>query len=349
MIIYIIVYLILILSCIGDFSKLNQRNFLLHCIACFMIIFIGFRRESGADSIIYIDLFKYNTDTLWNWEGKEKGYAEYGFYYLSVLLKSIFNNIDFYFTVISCLTISFLIKSLKEFSIYPILGFCVYYSRFLIIRDMNQIRQALAMVIIIYAFKYLLNNKKNIFIWTVILCTFIHYSSIIVLPFIFFYDKIIDNKKITLILLSSAFIGVAGSILIKKILIASGYGIFLSYVNTQNLGILNPVLIYQLFICALFIYFEPILKEKQKGYNIIKNAYLYSTLLLLLTCNLGEVGGRLATIFATCEIFIIPALVNTIKPRIGGYIIYLLLIILLFAMNYYKLSTNPDSWQYIQL
>ena len=94
------------------------------------------------------------------------------------------------------------------------------------------------------------------------------------------------------------------------------------------------------------MHFEPILKDRQKGYYIIRNAYLYSTVLLLLTCNMGEIGGRLATIFATCEIFILPALSTTIRPYLGGYIAYLLLAVLLFSMNYFKLLQAVSSWEY---
>lgn len=59
----------------------------LYFIGLAMILFIGCRRESGADSINYINFFKYQTDTIQNWTNVEKGYSEYGFYYLSVLIK----------------------------------------------------------------------------------------------------------------------------------------------------------------------------------------------------------------------------------------------------------------------
>lgn len=346
MLIYIGIYILILLFLIADFSLENQKNKVLNILAIIMVLFIGLRGDSGADSPVYIDFFNYNTDTIWNWKGVEKGYAEYGFYYLSVILKSIWNNIDFYFTSISALTIFFLIRSLKEFSIYPILGFCVYYSRFLIIRDMNQIRQALAMVIIIYAFKLLISHRKKAFTYVILSMTFIHYSSIIVLPFIWLYNRRPNLKQICGLLSLSLVIGLISSVVLKQLLISTGNIIFLRYVNTANLGLLNPVLIFQLVICFLFSYFEPLLRDKQKGYYLIRNAYLYSTILLLLTCNMGEIGGRLATIFATCEIFILPALTTTILPRLGGYSLYVLLATLLFAINYVKLLQAAALWEY---
>ena len=233
------------------------------------------------------------------------------------------------------------------FYLTPILGFCVYYSRFLIIRDMNQIRQALAMVVIIYAFKLLLSHKKKAFACVILCMIFIHYSSIIVLPFIWLYDKRPNLKQTIAILGISLVAGLIGSIVFKKILIATGYIVFLRYIDTANLGLLNPVLIFQLGICFLFCYFEPILKDRQKGYYIIRNAYLYSTVLLLLTCNMGEIGRTTGLPYLLpVRFFILPALSTTIRPYLGGYIAYLLLAVLLFSMNYFKLLQAVSSWEY---
>lgn len=346
MYIYPLILFLLSTLLFADFCKIHQRNFILSTIAVCMVLFIGLRGENGVDSINYIEFFENHTDTLWDWKNEEKGYAEYGFYFLSIILKSIWNNINFYFLSISTITMYFLVKSLKGFSLYPILGFCAYYSRFLIIRDMNQIRQALAMAIIIYALKYLLQDKKRIFLFFIIGATLMHYSSIIVIPFLFLYKYKLSLKQLIIILFTSLILGIIGGLLLKIILIQTGLVIFLRYINTENLGFTNPVLIYQVILCIMFFYYEPILNKQQKGYYIIRNAYLYSTILILLTCNLGEIGGRLATIFATCEIFIIPALSIVVKPRICGYLICWIITVLLFFLNFQKLLLVPEYWNY---
>lgn len=333
-------------SSIGDFLKRNQRLFFCIVVCCIMILFVGLRGKVGADSQNYITFFNEHTDTIWNWKNVGKGYAEYGFYYLSVLLKSIWNNADFYFLSISFLTIIFLVKSLYRYSLYPLLGFCVYYSRFLISRDMNQIRQALAVVILIYGLHYLIIHRKRIFIFYLFVSAMIHYSSLAILPFVWLYNRKISLKCCVWLLIWSGIGGIVGGTLIKSVLTSTGNVLMLTYVNTENLGISNPVVLYQVILCILFFYYEPLLYEKQKGYYVIRNAYLYSIVLLLLTCNLGEIGGRLATIFATCEIFIIPALVYAVKPRFCGYLICLSVTTLLFALNYQKFLEFPEVWSY---
>lgn len=344
--VYILIYSILIFILVADFTQARQRVLTLFLIGFIMTLFIGLRGTTGADSRGYITFFNEQTDTIWDWKNVEKGYAEYGFYYLSVLLKSIWDNVDFYFWCISCLTITFLVKSLRKYCLYPLLGFCVYYSRFLMLRDMNQIRQALAVMIVIYGLHYLIIQKRKIFIFLLFVSTMIHYSSFIILPFAWLYDKKVTLKHCIWVLVLSGIFGVVGGMLIKSVLVATGNVIILTYVNTENLGIANPVIFFQVILCFLFFYYEPLLHEKQKGYYVIRNAYLYSVVLLLLTCNLGEVGGRLATIFATCEIFIIPALTLAVKPRFCGYFISLMVCIFLFALNYQKLLALPEVWTY---
>lgn len=315
-------------------------------IGCIMILFVGLRGNTGADSTVYIAFFNDQTDTIWNWQGLEKGYAEMGFYYLSVLLKSIWNNVDFYFLCISYLTIVLLISSLRKYCLYPILGFCVYYSRFLIIRDMNQIRQALAIVIILYAIRFLVEQNRKHFFFLLIVSSLIHYSSIVIFPFLWLYDKKINLRHCILLLIACGVCGVAGGTVIKYFLVSTGNIIALTYINTNNLGLNNPVVLYQVILCILFFYYEPLLRTRQNGYYVIRNAYLYSVVLLLLTCNLGEIGGRLATIFATCEIFIVPALAFAVKPRVCGYFICWAICAFLFALNYQKLLSLPEVWSY---
>lgn len=344
MTIYIILYVLLLCSSIADFSIKRQRDIVLMVWAVILVLFIGFRGTTGTDTGTYISFFDYYTNTIDDWKTIDKQYAEYGFYFLSVLLKSILDNTDFYFLVVSILTFSFLIPALRSMSIYPIMGLIVYFSRFMLIRDMNQIRQALAIVIIIFALKYLGQHRRKIFIGLLLLATCFHYSSIIILPFIFLYRIDLTTKKAAKLFALSCIASIVIGKSLKMALTATDNVVLLTYVNTENLGLLNPVIIFQVGIFFLFSYYGNLIEKFQPYYSTIRNAYFYSLILLVLTSELGEIGGRLATIFATCEIFIIPALVKTMKPNYCGYVVFCLLAIFLFYMNFSKL--DPYFWNY---
>lgn len=347
MTIYIILYILLLCSAIADFSIKKQRNIILLVWSVILVLFIGFRGTTGADTGNYINFFENYTNTFYEWRTIDKQYAEYGFYFLSVLLKTIIDNTDFYFLAISVLTFSFLIPSLFKMSIYPIMGLIVYFSRFMIIRDMNQIRQALAIVIIVFALKYLGENKKKVFLWLLLLAICFHHSSIIILPFIFLYKINLTTKKAAWLFITSCTASVILGKAIKLALMATDNVVLLTYVDTKNLGLANPVIIFQTVLFFLYSYYGKLLNNIQPYYRTIRNAYFYSLILLVLTSGLGEIGGRLGTIFATCEIFIIPALVKIVKPNYLGYIIFCLLAVFLFYMNFNKLE--PYLWNYFDL
>lgn len=344
--IYIAIYILLLIFSLFDFVDTKRRVVVLYWITSLMILFVGLRGESGIDSRTYIQFFNENTDTIWNWNGLEKQYAEYGFYYLSVLIKSICNNVDFYFLTIACLTLPFLVKTLRSYSLLPVFGFCIYFIRFLPYRDMNQIRQGLAILIVVYALKYLINGDNRKYILLTFLAATFHYSIIAVLPFVFLYKKVISYKKVFWILIFSGVAGLVIGVILKKVLISTGMQLFLAYIDTDNLGIANPMIYYQCTWCLFFFYFEQRLANVQKGYYVFRNAYLYSTIILLLTCNLGVIGGRLSTIFATCEVVIIPALIYSIRPRLVMYLGLVVTMSMFFYLNYLKMLEEASGWIY---
>lgn len=343
--IYIVICVLLLLFSLFDFYDGKQRIVLLYLLAFLMVLFIGLRGECGTDSLNYITYFKDSTDSLWNWKGVEKEYAEYGFYFLSVLIKSVFDNVHFYFIVISLLTISLLVSSLKRLCLLPIFGFCIYFMRFLLARDMNQIRQALAIMVVIYALRFIINGNIRKFFLVILLATTIHYSIIIVFPFVLLYKLRLSFKKACSLLIFSGIIGWLLGISVKALLLSTNLSLILNYVGDEDLGLHNPVIYYQVSLCLFFFYFEKKLSAIQEGYFIIRNAYLYSTIILLLTCNLGVIGGRLATIFATCEIFIIPSLIYVVHPKRYAYAGLIVLMSIFFFLNYVKLM-EVGTWEY---
>ena len=349
MYVYPIIYFCLILISWIDFAKKSDRIAYIYLIGIFLLLFAGFRGSSGTDSLNYINFFNDSTDTIWNWRDLNRRYSEIGFYYLSVILKSVTYDINFYFLFISFISMLPLLKSLSALSIYPILGFIVYFARFFPLRNMNQIRAALAIAIVMYAIKFLAENKPKKYILLTLLAMTFHYSMIIALFFGFIYKLKISFRLAVFLLLASAVVGINAKAIVPILLAfraTSTVGLGLGYLTYENLGINNPVIYYQILLCLPFFYFEKRLSSIQKGYYIIRNAYLFSTMILLLTANMGVIGGRLATLFATCEIFIVPALVFTIRPRLVGYVAMVLLLSVIFYFNFDKMLTEYSLWEY---
>lgn len=164
MLIYPIIFFVMLSFSVADFGRKKKIELLYFAIS-FLILFVGFRDSCGVDSQNYIDYFNNFTDSITNWQGKEKQYKEFGFYYLSVIIKTIWNNIDFYFLIIAWATLGIYLKTIKKWSLYPILSLCVYYARFMILREMNQIRAGLAISIILFSLFYLVNGDRRKYVF----------------------------------------------------------------------------------------------------------------------------------------------------------------------------------------
>lgn len=340
---YIIIFLIIIILSIADRLGRNLRYLLMTFILVGLVLFVSGRGTAGGDSRNY----------LWGWELTSTlhdddwsrnpmiAYSEPGYYAFTVILKSINDSPFFYFAVLSTISLTFLFKSLKIYSIYPLMGLSVYMSRYFILRDFNQIRAAAAIALIVYATKYIdqRNTLKFLQFWLISLL--LHTSMIIVLPF-YWLNRFRPTRKQIYILLAAFFcISIVTNEVLKALFdyISQVTGALSSYtgegVYVEGGGMLNPMIYFHIVLLIFFVAAEDYLKNKQLYYYTVRNGYLFSTILLMLFSSLLVIGARLSTVFATYDIFIIPALISILNTRyrvIAIPILYILLT-LIYLMN----------------
>lgn len=244
------------------------------------------------------------------------GYGEGGFVLITKLIKIITCDAHIYFLVISSLTFLILYKFLSRYGLYPIIGIYIYIGRFMIFRNMAQIRAALALTIILLAFRYA--HSRNFFKYSliIVIASSFHISALIALPFYFINTYRFSTRQIMIYLGVAALFALFCQTILTGVVqyISAQYGIGQAYVGgtskyTAGLGLLNPVIYYQSAILLLYSYFSPKLENKVKYYNTIKNGYFMSTLLLISLSPFLVLSGRLSTIFATLEICILPSFI----------------------------------------
>lgn len=324
---YIYIYMfvgILVISYFESWLK-GRSALLLGIVMTVFVLFVGLRGTLGADTLNYINSWN-RTPTLMSFNSSIHYflcYNESGFFLVSMLLKTIYNNVDFYFIIISLLTSIALFKSMREYAYFPLLSLLFYCARFLLLRDINQIRAALAIAIVIYAIKYIESaNFKNYLLYT-FLAISIHTSAIVTLPLFFVKNLILSKKAIVHIIIVAFVISLILSPFISSYIreLAYKYAFAESYTNGRyvgELGLKNIMIYYQICILFAYTYFEEELKTF-KYYYIFRNLYLFATVLMILLSDFLVLSSRLATIYATLEIFIIPLvfLAFTSKYRMG--------------------------------
>lgn len=290
------------------------------------VLSVGLRGTFGTDTMNYIDSWNH-TPTLMNFNFSlyyPLCYNEPGFFLVSMLLKTIYNNVDFYFLIISLLTSVALFKSIREYAFFPLLSLLFYCARFLLLRDINQIRAAMAIAIVVYAIKYMEKVDLKRYLLYTFLAISIHTSAIITLPLFFIKNLILSKKAIVYIIIVTFVISFILSPFISSYIreLTYRYTFAESYTNGRyvgELGLRNIMIYYQICILLAYTYFEGELNQF-KYYYIFRNLYLFSTILMILLSDFLVLSSRLATIYATLEIFIIPLifLAFTSKYRMGA-------------------------------
>ena len=325
-------------------SKVKQKEFILIIALIGLSIGIGWRDLAWNDTIGYKIFFERFTNSLSNYSFSDKpyGYSEKGFYFIGVLAKTFTDNYRIYFLFIGALSMFFLYKEIKKYSLFPLLGLCAYLARFFMARNLVQIRSGLAYLIVLWGIKYIQEKKLWHYFLLVWIASFIHFSSWIALPLYFIHNWLPINKKNILLGLGIAFIlGAFFQGPISAFVTDQAFDFILAttYVQDQYVsrakGLANPMIYFQTFLLLSYTFLEHRISPQEKYYRVIRDGYFYSTLILISFCSFTALSGRTSTMFATLEFAVIPSLIYLFnkKNRIIALVIMGVLLSTIFYLN----------------
>lgn len=330
------------------FDKL-RRDKVLMFLAITCVLVIGLRNPAyWIDTWAYVESFKF-TKTLASFSFNDSylAYSEKGYYLLCVIIKTFSSQTFVYLTVVGALSMTFLFKSLRQYCILPVLGLCIYIARYMLAREMNQMRAGLA-ISIVMAFTYLLatGNKKDE-IKYVLMCwlvSFLHTSILAAIPIVLMNYVHIKKKWIYIGIAVSFFVSAVFSNQIMDFISQSDIiqDMATDYVDKEGdsdkayaADLTNPMIYYQCIILFLFTYFEEKLAPLSKYYYVFRNGYFMSTVVLIVLCQYAILSARVSTIFATFEIFMIPMIFTALPPayRKAAYVALLVPLVVFFNYN----------------
>ena len=297
-----------------------QDRFLMLSLAVISVM-IGLR-SGWPDEIVYQVAFE-RAPRPWDFflqKVEPYGYEETGYLFLASLIKCIWNSSLFYFLCMGALSMYLLYKGLTWYCNIPLFGLCDYVARFLLNRDFTQMRSSLAIMLIILAIKFIYDRKLVAYMLVILLAYQFHHLSLLGIPLYFLYKIRINNYSIIILLLLSMILSqvAAGSIsgTVENYSQDLNYDTYVqdNYVE-EALGLRNPMIYFQIGILMLYSFMEPVLVSKNKYYNLFRWAYFYSTLILIFFCNYTALSGRTSTVFATCEMFMLPSIAMGLKKR----------------------------------
>lgn len=344
----IFLLLCIIAIVISNYKRNTQESFLAFLLLL-LTLYVGCRDVAlWSDTPIYQQAF-YETNPLgvFSFSDKVLGYKEKGFMLLGAIVKTFTNNSTIYFIFIAALTYLALFVDLKKYGIFPVIGLCVYLARFMAGREMVQIRSALAIPIIIWGFQYVKKNEYWKCLFAILIAYTLHTSAIVALPMLLFNKFRLSKTQIYIGLLLSFIVAGAYGGVIKNYVSSS---VFINEMATSYVqegsdkafsnDLTNPVIYYQSFVLVFYTLFEKRLSAYSSLYYIIRNAYFYSTVLLIVLCQYAVLAARTSTIFATLEMLMVPIALLSFKkkerwfPCIIVAIIYTVLFYLNWAPHY---------------
>jgi len=345
----VVIYFIFFFVAVALEMQGNKNNrdaiLILACIA--LAIGAGFRDiYFWPDTLVYAWGFMYYTPDItdFSFTARPYGYSEVGFHLLQVIIKTLVDNVTFFFLVISSLTFYFLYKDFKQFSIFPLIGLCVYISRFIIGRNFVQMRAGLAYAILMLSIKYIYEKDWKKYFFIVFIAWTLHRSCIVAIPLYFVCNWIHVKKWHVYIALALSFlVGIFGQGFVHSIVEdnASDLSIGDRYIDAggeskqlDGLGMRNPMIYFQCFILLTYTFLEKRLAPLNKYYYILRNAYLYSTMILICFCTYKVLSARTSSMYATLEFVIIPSLIFMFskKNRMLAFMITGVILTVIFYM-----------------
>ena len=343
---YILFFFFAIL--LSNSYKRKAVLYVLFITCCVFSIWAGNRDiMSWADTGGYVMAFQDLTPTISDFfTTKQIGlYSERGFFFLSSVIKTFTDSYVTYFLIIALLGFYFIGNGLKKYSIFPLIGLCVYISRFVFGRHFIQIRSGLAIAVLFWGLQYFTKKDWKRCAILIAVATLLHRSALLAIPvFLMGYLKIKKKHIVWGLVISLILAGFFPDFILQYVQDAGEDINISSYTdisdtygkNRKGLGLANPMVYYQMAILLAFTFAEKRLRRLTPHYDTLRNGYFFSTVLLIVLGIFRVLSGRTSTVFATYEILMVPLLVYLFnrKNRMIGYIGLAAIYSTIFYLNF---------------
>lgn len=305
----------------------------------FLIVISGFRYEIGSDYNVYADLF-YGNGLV----------AEASFNWIIDFLNWCGFDYQMLFFTYSALTMIFIYLGCRYYGGNTNYLLCLYaLIPMFYWNSFSIIRQALAVSILFWSSKFLIDKNNKKFICGVLLAVFFHYASIVFIISYYFVKKEYKFSTYFIVIFVSLLLGYSGAVLFvfDKLSLILGIDKLVAYVNvlTSEKISISKVIIQLLtysFCCCSIMKGSSTYKEK-----ILLNLYTIGTALYFLFLDIALIGRakNFYDIFMIIIVFYAFNKLNFLNEKFGK-ILFLCGIIFYFLFTINQYSQNIDGILY---
>lgn len=313
-----------------------------HCmmVLSFLPLFTvaAIRYEVGTDWPIYRDFFQMINDGT-------DSFSEGLFNLLNRVVYRTTGNFQWLVVLVAFVSYFFLFKAIEEQSISLPLSILIFFVSSTYFASLNQLRQAISMPIMLYAFKHIQNRKFFRYSFWCLVASLIHVSSLVYL-ILYFWAKFKPTLRRYVTIFIACVVTLPALYILAELLIRfSKYSWYItSFFNSgsteNNFYLIGFV--FQLVMLAIFAYYRFTAAEEDTVYDGMLNCYFLSLLALLFTPVLSQVL-RVSQCFGYCQILLVPRTINCEKNptrRIGLYFLIIGLYTVKLLYDTYHLGWN---------
>lgn len=363
MVIYLIIFFIsAISSWIGErfLKSKKKKNFFLFSFIAILLpsALAGYRALGvGTDTKVYIEplfklAFNYNSFI----EFYNSIYFEPLYMAITYLVSKFTTDVNVLYFILQFIIMIFSYLACfnlkKENYTMPYLMFLLLYYN----KSLNMCRQTIAIVIILFATKYMIENKPiKYFLWIVIAYGF-HKTALIGLPLYFVYYMINIRKNERIINKVFILSAVVFVLLIYRnlmmFLVSNNFldARYLYYVKESNSNVIIEEIILRIIILFIsLIFYKRITKINELNETIIY--FLILDIFIYFVGFYANYAQRIAYYFGYYNIFIIPELYKMFKSRKDKTVIYFLILITISAYSfyYYGIRKYDETVPYVSI
>lgn len=342
-----------------------RGTYMILCVCAFLPLTLvsALRYEVGTDWLIYQDYFREIAD------GTDK-FNEPLFNLLNRVIAVFTQDSWWLFAICACIILFFTFRAFMEQSINPAFSILIFVVSGDFFNSQNQLRQAIAMSIFLFAMKYIKRRDwKKYFLW-IIVATLIHTSALVYIPVYFIYRMKVDITKMAIIYGGVlVLLPVINKVMVFIISKTRYAWYFDSQYNTNNFYLLGFLVSLFFLIVLLFYYYygrkhmQDRLKkqgdcsgivEEDLEYNLMTYMYYISSLSILFSAAIPQMT-RITTAFAVVTSLLFPRLVIREHRRNRRIVLYMLLVAVFAVKLLYDVYKNgwygavPYQWVFTVL
>lgn len=309
-----------------------RSSYVCMAVLSFLPIFTvaAIRYEVGTDWPIYLDYY--------NWiNAGTKGFSEKLFNLMNKIVGWTAKDFQVMIVLVALLSYFFLFRAIYEQSISAPLALLVFFVSTTFFASLNQMRQAISMPMMLYAYKYVRQRKLLPYVGWCLVASLIHNSALVYLPLYFvvrFRPSL--RRYVTAFGLCIVMLPVL-HLLMEMVVQFTKYAwystsVFNTGSEANNFYLLGFV--FQLVMLVIMSYYRFTSPEEDPVYDGMLNCYFLSVVTLLFTPVLSQVL-RISQCFGYCQILLVPRMINREKDRTRRIVLYILVIGLYMAKLLY--------------